>query len=217
MTDLRVVIADDHPVVREGLKAFLNAHDGVSVVGEASDGEAAVQQAQALQPDVLVLDLLMPRLNGVEAMRKVRAACPGVKVLVLTAHEDRAYVEQLLKLGASGFARKHAGPDELLFALRAVAAGGTYLDPVLAGRVVSEFLGKGSPAGGGTKELLSGRETEVLRLIADGYSNKEIAAKLVISVKTVESYKARVMEKLNLKSRHDVVRFAAARGWLTST
>jgi len=218
MDELRIVIADDHPVVREGMKAFLDGHEGMKVVGEASDGEAAVRQAQALLPDVLVLDLLMPKVTGLEALKRVRSACPGVKILVLTAHEDPAYVEQLLNLGATGFVRKHAGPDELLSALRVVAAGGTYLDPLVAGRMVNDLLrANGSVGGTGSKEPTSAREGQVLRLVADGYSNKEIAAKLAISVKTVETYKARVMEKLSLRSRHEVVRYAAARGWLTTT
>ncbi len=214
MTPLRIFLADDHAVVREGLKALINAQPGMEVSGEAGDGRSACQQVQHLQPDVAVMDVSMPELNGVQATQQLKQACPHVKVLALTVHEDKGYLRQLLEAGASGYVLKRAAAEELIHAIRTVAAGGVYLDPALAGKVVGSFVRH--PAGKGPAEGsdLSDRETEVLRLIAEGYSNKEIAGRLTLSVKTVETYKARSMEKLGLHSRAEIVRYALQRGWL---
>ena len=209
---LRIVLADDHPVVREGLKLLVNAQADMRVVGEAADGEEAWRVAKELQPDVLVIDLSMPTLGGAEATQRVRRDCPEVKVLALTVHEERLYVTQLLRAGASGYILKRAASADLVRAVRTVAAGGTYIDPSVAGALVEEYLdaGAGQPA----DDSLSDREREVLLRIARGFSNKEIAATLGLSVKTVETYKGRMAEKLGLRSRVDIVRYAARRGWL---
>jgi DNA-binding NarL/FixJ family response regulator len=214
MTKLRVFLADDHAVVREGLKALVNAQAGMEVVGEAADGQAALEAATKLRPDVVVMDISMPGLSGARATEQLKQACPQVRVLALTVHEDRGYLRQLLEAGASGYMLKRAAAEELIHALRTVAAGGVYLDPGLAGKVVSGFVRKP-----GAKEALEGtdlseREEEVVRLIAQGYSNKEIAARLSLSVKTVETYKARSREKLGLRGRTGLVRYALQRGWL---
>ena len=213
MTAIRVLLVDDHGVVREGLRSLLAAHPGIEVVGEAADGSAAVDRAAELRPDVVVMDITMPGLNGARATGRVRTACPGVKVLALTAHEDKAYLRQMLEAGATGYVLKRAAAGELVQAVRAVAAGGVYLDPALAGYVA------GGLVSAATKQALTGselsdREEEVVRLVADGYSNKQIATRLVLSVKTVETYKARSMEKLGLKDRIELVRYARRRGWL---
>jgi DNA-binding NarL/FixJ family response regulator len=218
MPDLRVFLADDHAVVREGLKSLIDAQPGMTVVGEAADGLAACEQVLELQPDVVVMDVSMPGVGGAQATERIRRECPGVKVLALTVHEHKGYLRQLLAAGAAGYVLKRAAAEELVRAIRAVAAGGVYLDPALAGKVVGSFVrtpaGKeGVPEGGD----LSDREAEVVRLIAAGYSNKEIASRLGLSVKTVETYKARSMEKLGLDSRADLVRYALQRGWLEST
>lgn len=213
MENIRVLLADDHAVVREGLKALIEAAPGLEVVGEAADGPTAVDQTARLAPDVLVVDISMPGFGGAEVTARVRAARPGQKVLALTVHEDRGYLRLLLEAGASGYVLKRAAADELVRAIRAVAAGGTYLDPSLAGAVVGAFA-KTPPPGGAVTVELSDREGEVLRLIARGYSNKEIAARLDLSVKTVETYKARSAEKLGLRSRVDIVRYATQQGWL---
>ncbi|HEX2718072.1 MAG TPA: response regulator transcription factor [Gemmatimonadaceae bacterium] len=209
---LRIVLADDHPVVREGLKLLVNAQADMRVVGEAADGEEAWRAAKELRPDVLVIDLSMPTLGGAEATQRVRRDCPEVKVLALTVHEERLYVTQLLRAGASGYILKRAASADLVRAVRTVAAGGTYIDPSVAGALVEEYLdaGAGQPA----DDSLSDREREVLLRIARGFSNKEIAATLGLSVKTVETYKGRMAEKLGLRSRVDIVRYAARRGWL---
>ena len=213
-TTLRVLLADDHPVVREGLKQLVNAQPDMHVVGEASDGEAACRAARELMPDVLVMDLSMPVLGGAEATARVRRDAPDVKVLALTVHEERLYLTQLLRAGASGYVLKRAAPAELVRAVRTVAGGGTYIDPSLAGAVVEGYLEAETAAARPAHGALSEREREVLVRIARGFSNKEIAAELGLSVKMVETYKARVAAKLGLRTRVDIVRYAAHRGWL---
>lgn len=213
MRQLRIVLADDHVVVREGLKALVNAHRAMCVVGEASDGETACLQARALKPDVLVMDVTMPKLNGAQATQRVSEECPSVKVLALTVHEDRGYLMHLMQAGARGYVLKRAAAEELIRAIRTVADGGIYIDPMVAGKFIQHAVLQDTRTVP-RRAPLSVRETEVLRRIARGYSNKEIAAELGISVKTVETYKARLMDKQGLKSRADIVRFAIRRGWL---
>ena len=214
---LRVVLADDHPIVRDGLRRLINQQADMRVVGEAENGEAACQTARLLRPDVLVTDLSMPGMSGQDVATRVRRDSPDVKVLVLTVHEERTYLTQLLRAGASGYVLKRAAPAELVTAIRTVAGGGTYIDPALAGTVVEGYLDAEKSASREGEDLLSDREREVLVSIARGFSNKEIAAHLGLSVKTVETYKARVAEKLGLRSRVEIVRFAARRGWLTDS
>ena len=214
MTQLRVFLADDHPVVREGLKTLINADSGMKVVGEAADGASAVSGVAELDPDVVVMDVSMPGVNGAKATAMLKDAKPNRKVLALTLHEERSYIRLLLDAGASGYVLKRSAADELIHAIKTVADGRVYLDPSLAGGVL-DTLRERPPISVSTKAgaELSERETEVLRLIALGYSNKEIAAKLEISVKTVETYKKRSVEKLGLRSRVDIVRYAADQGW----
>jgi two-component system response regulator NreC len=214
MNKLRVLLADDHAVIREGLKSLVNAQPDMHVVGEAENGRVALKRASEVQPEVVVMDVSMPELNGIEATGKLKQASPQVKVLVLTVHEDKGYLRQLLKAGASGYVLKRAVAQELIHAIRTVAAGGVYLDPVLAGKVVGSYIRKRSVEDELLNTDLSPRETEVLSLVAWGYSNKEIASKLEISIRTVETYKARLMEKLDLHSRTDMVRYALHQGWL---
>ena len=211
---LRVVLADDHAVVREGLKALINGQLDMSVVGEAADGEAACRATQALSPDVIVIDLSMPVLGGAEATARIRRECPGVKVLALTVHEERVYLTQLLRAGASGYVLKRAAASELVRAVRTVASGGLYIDPAMAGSLVEGYLDGQDVATQPALGPLSDRERDVLMRIARGFSNKEIAAALGLSVKTVETYKARMAEKLGLRSRVEIVRYAAQQGWL---
>lgn len=211
---LRIVLADDHPVMRDGLRGLLNAEPDMRVVGEASDGEAAYRLTGDLTPDVLVIDLSMPVMGGVQATEIVKGKCPNVKVLALTVHEESLYVRQLLRAGASGYVLKRAAAAELVRAIRVVAGGGTYIDPAVAGQLVDGYLQRKGKEEHTRAEHLSDRERDVLMRIAKGYSNKEIAAELGLSIKTVETYKARMSEKLRLKSRVDIVRYAAQRGWL---
>ena len=217
MTKLRIFLADDHAVVREGLKALVNAQPDMEVIGEAADGRTAWEQAKACQPDIVVMDLSMPQLNGAQATARLTQACPQVKVLALTVHEDKGYVHQLLQAGASGYVLKLAAAAELVHAIRIVAAGGVYLDPTVARTIVANYRHKPALGAAVQRCQLSERETEVLCLIAQGYTNKEIAAHLDLSVKTVETYKTRLLKKLDLRSRAEIVRYALRQGWLHDT
>lgn len=206
-------MADDHAVVREGLKALINAQSTMQVVGEASNGIEACQLVLTLKPDVVVMDVSMPGLSGSQATSRLRQECATIRVLALTVHEDKGYIRQLLAAGAAGYVLKRAAPEELIHAIRAVAAGGVYLDPIMASKVVGGFVRK--PVGENSQSMeLSDRETEVAKRTAAGYSNKEIAARLELSIKTVETYRSRAMDKLGLHSRADLVRYAVQQGWL---
>jgi DNA-binding NarL/FixJ family response regulator len=211
---LRIYLADDHAIVREGLRSLVDRQPDMEVIGEAGGGRTALEQVKEFRPDIVVMDISMPELTGTAATERLTVEAPDVKVLALTVHEDQSYIRQLLQAGARGYILKRAAATELVHALRTVASGGLYLDPTLAQKVVGGFLhrpsGRGMPQGGD----LSERELEVLRLIARGHSNKEIAARLDLSVKTVETYKARSMEKLGLENRAAIVAYAAQRGWL---
>jgi DNA-binding NarL/FixJ family response regulator len=211
---LRVFLADDHPVVLAGIKSLLVADPGVEVVGEACDGTAALTMANELKPDVLVLDLSMPGLNGVEVAREMRASTPQCKVLVLTVHEDRSYVRKLLEVGVAGYVLKRSAAANLLHGVHAVAGGGTYLDPAIAGQIVDSVVKPSHLDSTGNAIDLSEREVEVLRLTALGHSNKAIANVLKLGVKSVETYKARAMDKLGFHGRVELVGYALRRGWL---
>lgn len=209
---LRVFVADDHPVVREGIKTLINAQPDMEVIGEAGDGETAWRQARALQPDVILMDVSMPELNGAQATERLKTVCPEMRVLALSGYNDEAHIRQLLQSGASGYVLKRTLVEELTGAVRAVARGGIHLDPQVAGKIIGNYVNP--QRSGNTESTLTAREEEILRLIAWGYTNKEIASRLHLSVKTVEGHKARVMQKLELESRADVVRYALRRGWL---
>jgi DNA-binding NarL/FixJ family response regulator len=214
MAKLRIFLADDHAVVRAGLKTLIEAQADMQVVGEAGDGLATLEQMHDCLVDVVVMDISMPQLNGVDATIQLRQQCPDVRVLTLSFHEDIGYLRKLLEAGASGYVLKRSAADTLIQAIRMVAEGGTYLDSAIAGKIVGSLLGKAGVEGTAPEIELSEREADVVRLIAQGYSNKEIAAQLNLSVKTVETYKARAMEKIGLDTRVALVRYALQRGWL---
>jgi DNA-binding NarL/FixJ family response regulator len=213
MNKITVLIAEDHATVREGLKLILSGQPDLTVVGEAEDGRLAVELAQKLLPDVVLMDVSMPRLNGLKAAAKLKECCPNSHVLALTRHTDDGYLQQILRAGASGYVLKQSPPSELLHAIRSVARGGKYLDPSVAGKVMGGYSARRPFNQEGARDV-SDRELEVLRLIAWGHSNKEIAARLDLSVKTIEVHKANGMKKLGMASRIDIVRYAVLQGWL---
>lgn len=214
MSNIRVLIAEDHRTVREGLEMILKAQPDIDVVGEAGDGQAAVELAKALNPDIVIMDVSMPQLNGLKATRELRRSLPNVKVLTLTRHKDDGYLQQLLRAGVSGYVLKQSSSTELLHAIRVIAGGGQYVDSALTHRVVGRFVEKSGARSTAPQREPSERESEVLRLIAWGHSNKEIATRLDLSIKTVEVHKANGMRKLGMKSRIDIVQYAMLRGWL---
>jgi DNA-binding NarL/FixJ family response regulator len=214
MTKLRIVLADDHIVVRAGLKALINGQPDMTVIGESSDGAEVLAQVEQTQPDVVVMDFSMPRMSGADATRQLHARYPQIRILMLSVHEDASYLRRALEAGATGYVLKRAAAESLITAIKQVAAGQAYLDPALGVTLVHTLMG-GEMRAVGELTTLSERETLVLRLIAHGYSNKEIARQLHLSVKTVETYKARALEKLGISSRVEIVRYAATHGWLS--
>lgn len=218
MNKLRIVLAEDHETIRDGLKLLLNSQPDMEVVGEADNGRAALHLAEQLQPDVVVMDISMPELNGLQATKKLKEKYPPVKVLILTRHSDPVYLQELLKAGASGYVLKQSKSEELIRAILAVAAGQAYLDPAITEKAVTELRESGRVARGVPPQAnLTAREAEVLRLIALGYVNKEVAARLNLSVKTVEAHKSNAMNKMGMKSRVDIVRYAMLQDWLKDT
>jgi DNA-binding NarL/FixJ family response regulator len=211
---LRVFLADDHPIVLAGIRALVDDDDGLEVVGQAADGRTALRLATELRPDIAILDISMPGLNGVKVAEILRTACPDCKILALTVHEDRGYLRQLLELGIAGYMLKRSAAEELVRAIWAVAKGGLYLDPAVAGKAMGRAPLRAVGPEAGDSVDLSEREVEVLRLTASGHSNKSMASALRIGVKTVETYKARAMEKLGFETRVELVRYAVSKGWL---
>lgn len=211
MSKIKLVLADDHAVVRSGLRMLLQAQPDMEIVGEADSGAQALAQVHSLQPDIILMDIQMPGMNGIEATRQIKEA-GDTAVIALTMHEDDQYFFAMLQAGASGYVPKRAAPDELVRAIRTVSRGEVFLYPPLATRLVQNYLG-GETGGDATLPSdLTPREKEVLVLIAEGLTNPEIAEKLVISVKTVDRHRENIMRKLNLHSRIDLVKYAIRQG-----
>ena len=216
MPKLKIFLVDDHEAVRTGLRVILNAHSEMEVVGEAVDGRAALEAMQSLRPDVIVMDVSMPHMNGVKATEALVQRYAHVKVLVLTRHADHGYVQRLLKAGASGYVLKQSRTEEVLRAIQAIVRGGVYLDPAIAESALEMQVGRARSASS-AGPALSSREAQVLRLIAWGHSNKDIAGTLDLSVKTVETHKTNAMRKLGMRTRIQVVHYAVLQGWLEET
>jgi two-component system response regulator NreC len=214
---IRLLLADDHAVLRSGLRMLLDVQPDMEVVGEAANGVEAVREALASRPDVVLMDVAMSGEGGLEATRRIKQRAPEIKVLVLSMYDDESYLRRALEAGASGYALKRAADTDLLSAIRAVARDEVYLHPALTRVLITDLLGHGPSTSGaarGDEPHLSEREIEVLRLVALGHTNQEIADSLYLSVKTVESYKGRLMEKLGLRGRAALVRYAVEAGLL---
>jgi two-component system, NarL family, response regulator NreC len=216
MPPIRILLADDHAVLRTGLAALLNARSDMAVVGEAADGAELLTLAEATQPDVILLDLTMPRLGGLEALPLLRQHVPAARILILTMHQDESYLRRAIKGGAAGYVLKKAADMELIAAIQAVMRGDLYVHPSMTRALLEDIAPNAEPAGAESDRwvALSDREQEVLQLVALGHTSKEIADRLSVSAKTVDTYRARGMEKLGLRSRAALVRFALANGLL---
>lgn len=214
---LKILVADDHAIVRQGLKLLIDSQPDMGVIAEAADGKTALELADALKPDIVVMDISMPGMNGLIATRTLKQRQPHVTIVALTRHEDETYLEELLRAGASAYVLKQSAPKDFLKAIRAVASGGIYLDPAMTSRVADGLLAGKVHVHTEKSAKLTERESEVLRLVAVGHSNVEIAARLDISVKTVEVHKANAMRKLGLTGRVDVIRYGVLQGWLYDT
>jgi two-component system response regulator NreC len=215
MPKIKLLLVDDHEIVRAGLRMLFIAEPTLEIVGEASSGEEALRQIQTLQPDVVLMDVAMPGMNGIEATRAIKATHPEVAVLALTMHEDEEYFFEMLNAGASGYVPKRAAPDDLVSAIRVVNQGEVFIYPTLAKLLVRDFLQRVEADPIAMHEELTSREREVLTYIAEGYTNREIADQLVISVKTVDRHRENIMHKLNLHNRVELVKYAIEKGLIT--
>jgi DNA-binding NarL/FixJ family response regulator len=212
---IRIVLADDHPIVLDGLRNLIRAEPDLELVGEAASGLSALKIIREQRPDVAVLDISMPELNGILLSRRLAGEMPALRLLVLTLHEDRAYLNQALEAGVRGYVLKRSAVENLVQAIRAVMVGGLYIDPAIVGRVFeSKQVNKRLLARKGVAPALTDREADVLKMAALGFTNKEIASRLDVGVKSIETYKARGLEKLGLKTRAELVRYASGQGWL---
>ncbi len=210
---IRVLIVDDHAILRDGLKALLQGESDIEVVGEASTGREAIRLIRQVKPDVVLMDISMPDMTGLEATEVIKKGYPEVKVIALTVHESETYLKRMMQVGAKGYVVKRAAATELTTAIRTVMKGGVYIHPDIAKQLVSE-MARLEPVRPEKQKQLSEREWQVLRLIALGYTNQQIADRLALSVKTVETYRARIAEKLGLHTRAELVKFAIQQGLL---
>jgi DNA-binding NarL/FixJ family response regulator len=212
---IRIILADDHTIVRSGLRSMIDKEADIQVVAEADNGRATVRSALELAPDVVIMDIAMPELNGIEATRQIVAALPGTKVIALSMHADKRYVMEMLKAGASGYLLKDNAYEELASAIRTVLGNRTYLSPQVADVVIGDYVQLARTTNGSAFSLLSVREREVLQLLAEGNSTAQIADRLCISVKTVETYRQHIMEKLNIRSIAELTKYAIREGLTT--
>lgn len=210
---IKVLIADDHTIVRSGVRLLLDAEEDMEVIGEALDGVAAVNLVEQLQPDVVLMDIAMPGMDGLQATRHIKSEWPEVNVLVLTMHRQDEYLFNMLQAGGSGYILKGAETQELINAVRIVARGEIFLYPTMTQKLVQDYLGRVS-GGGETDNILSAREQQILALLAEGYSAREIAERLVISPSTVYTHRSRLMDKLGLSNRHELIQYARRHGLL---
>jgi len=214
---IRLLIADDHTIFRAGVRLLLEAEPDIEVVGEALNGVEAAQMAESLHPDLILMDIGMPGMNGLEATRQIKSRFPHIHILVLTMHRTDEYFFEMLKAGASGYMLKAAETNELIGAIRAVARGEVFLYPTMARHLLQDYLQRLNDPNETGQPSLTPREKEILRLLAEGYSNKEIADKLVVSPSTIHSHRTNLMQKLNLSSRYELIQYARQRGLMRSS
>jgi DNA-binding NarL/FixJ family response regulator len=212
MSKIRIVIADDHAILRDGVRALLKQSDDFEIVAEAGDGNAAIEACRREKPDVVIMDINMPGLGGIEATLVLRKEMPTLRIVILTQYDDREYIRRLLKAGVAGYILKKSAGSALSDAVRAVSRGGLVLDPEVAREAMTDYAGGGAQRGADPYDALTDREKQVLKLLAEGKSNKEVATELGISVKTAMSHREHIMEKLDLHNRTDLVKFAVRQG-----
>ena len=213
MDKVKILVVDDHAVMRDGIRALLGLQDDIEIVGEASEGKEAIEKAQELRPDVVVMDIAMPSMDGLEATRRILRKNPGIKVLVLTQYDNREYILSSIKAGASGYVPKRALGSELISAIRAVCRGDSFLYPSAAKALVEHFRQQAEETE--PYDRLTAREREVLKLIAEGHTSREIAGMLFISLKTVLGHRAKIMEKLDIHNRTELIKYAMRKGLVT--
>jgi DNA-binding NarL/FixJ family response regulator len=216
VTKLRIFLADDHALVREGLKMLINGQSDMEIVGEAGDGPTALARIKQIEPDIAIIDIAMPGANGAIVTERLSKDIPGLRVLALTALQDQTYVRQLIASGASGYVLKLTKPADFLHAVRIVGSGGIYVDPSVGRKTAAAAIAPIIAINQDKRQILTSREIDLIQLIARGYSNKEIAKRLDVTVKTVETYKTRVMEKLGFRSRVQLIDFVIHQGWLNT-
>lgn len=210
---IRVVLIDDHAVLREGLKLLLNSEADITVIGEAVDGREAITVVNELNPDVIISDISMPGLNGIESVRMIRSDHPYLKIIILSMHENQEYVREVLQAGADGYVVKQSDASEVITAIRAVVAGGAYLSPNISKHLIDGYLSQTPDDIPGAPQLTT-REREVAQLIGEGLSTREISETLHISIKTVETHRLNIMKKLNTKNQADIIKYAIKKGWV---
>ncbi len=213
MDKIKVLLVDDHAIMRDGIRALLSLHDDIEIVGEASEGKEAIEKTQELAPDVIVMDIAMPGMDGLEATRRIRKQDPRAKVLVLTQYDNKEYILSAIKAGAAGYVPKRALGSELVSAIRAVHQGDSFLYPSAATALIDDYRQQAKTAD--PYDQLTPREREILKLIAEGHTSREIADRLFISLKTVAGHRTRIMEKLGLRNRTELFKFAVRKGLLT--
>jgi DNA-binding NarL/FixJ family response regulator len=212
MDKIKVLVVDDHAIMRDGIRALLGLHDDIEIVGEASEGKEAIEKTQELAPDVVVMDIAMPGMDGLEATRRIRKKNPKAKVLVLTQHDNREYILTAIKAGTAGFVPKRALGSELVSAIRAVHRGDTFLYPSVAGALIEDYLRKAEEE---PYDRLTAREREILKLIAEGHTSREIANMLFVSLKTVLGHRTKIMEKLGIHNRTELIKYALRKGLIS--
>jgi two-component system, NarL family, response regulator NreC len=214
LSDIKVLLVDDHQILREGLKMVLDAQPGIAVIGEAGDGRQAIEMVEALHPDVVVMDIAMPNMNGAEATRQITHRYPDVQVVILTMHENQQYLAQIIDAGARGAVLKRSAGTELVAAVKAAALHESFFSPSLTSMLLDDYRMRLAHAG--DDDLLTDREREVLQLVAEGRTNQEIAGLLVVSIKTVQTHRAHIMEKLDVHDRTDLVKYAIKKGMIAA-